>query len=165
MNACTHRCRLLLLCGIGVWRYLQIAIEFIAYTSFCVSTFNMYHMNPLTAIKTCIFKKPLSFRGTASKSEFWGFALPFALFFLGFPILIACIVNSLHVRGLENVLFSIWGIVCVGCLIPLLSVAIRRLRDTGSSGWMIFIALIPVFGIFILIWLLNGESVTQTQEQ
>lgn len=125
----------------------------------------MYHMNSLTAIKTCLVKRPLSFRGTASKSEFWGFALPYALFLIGFPILIACIVNSLHVKGVETVLFSIWGIVCVGCFIPLLSVTTRRLRDTGSSGWMIFIALIPVFGIIILIWLLNGESANQSQRQ
>ena len=40
-------------------------------------------MNPLEAIKICVVKKPLSFRGTASKSELWGFALPYALFLLG----------------------------------------------------------------------------------
>ena len=44
-------------------------------------------MNPLEAIKICVVKKPLSFRGTESKCEFWGFALPYALFFLGIPFL------------------------------------------------------------------------------
>ncbi len=115
-------------------------------------------MNPLEAIKTCVVKKPLSFKGTASKSEFWGFALPYALFFLGFPILTAFWVNSFHMG--ENFLLAVWGIVCLLGLLPLISATARRLRDTGSSGWMIFICLIPAFGIFILIWLLNGESIS-----
>lgn len=114
-------------------------------------------MNSLMAIKTCLFKRPLSFRGNASKSEFWGFALPFALFYIGFPFLVGCIVNILHVKYVETILFSIYGIVCLGCFIPLLSCTIRRLRDAGASGWMVFIVLIP-FGIFILIWILTSET-------
>lgn len=121
-------------------------------------------MNPLEAIKICVVKKPLSFKGTASKGEFWGFALPYAVFFLGFPILTACWVNSFHIG--ENFLLSVWGIVCLLGFFPLISATIRRLRDTGSSGWMIFISLIPVFGVFILIWILNGESIhTSTENQ
>lgn len=34
-----YGCRLLLLCGTGVWRYLQIAIEISAYTSFLCQRF------------------------------------------------------------------------------------------------------------------------------
>lgn len=36
-------------------------------------------------------------------------------------------------------------------LIPGLAVAVRRLHDTGNSGWMIFVGLIPIVGA---IWLL-----------
>ena len=36
-------------------------------------------------------------------------------------------------------------------LLPSLAVAIRRLHDTGRSGWWILIALIPLVGTIVLI--------------
>ncbi len=44
-------------------------------------------------------------------------------------------------------------------LIPGLSSAVRRLHDTGKSGWMILVALIPLVGSIVLIVFLvqSGE--------
>ena len=35
-------------------------------------------------------------------------------------------------------------------LVPALAVAIRRLHDTGRSGWWLLIALIPLIGPIVL---------------
>ena len=41
---------------------------------------------------------------------------------------------------------------------PSLSLAVRRLHDTGRSGCFIFIALIPLVGVFILLYFFCSDS-------
>lgn len=43
------------------------------------------------------------------------------------------------------------GLYSLFILIPSLAVAVRRLHDTGRSGWWILIGLIPIIGAIILI--------------
>ena len=41
-------------------------------------------------------------------------------------------------------------------LIPTLSVNVRRLHDTGKSGWMLLIILIPCIGFILwLVWMIE----------
>lgn len=117
-------------------------------------------MNPIEAIKTCVIKKPLSFKGRASRSEYFGFAASWASFIIGFGCLMPWMVNGLKIG--EDFLMTIWGIVFFCGLIPLLSATVRRLRDTACSGWMIFIFFVPVAGPFMLLWLLKGETIPPT---
>jgi len=42
--------------------------------------------------------------------------------------------------------------------IPGLAVLVRRLHDVGKSGWMYFIALIPIIGAIWLLVLLATDS-------
>ncbi|HEX6254993.1 MAG TPA: DUF805 domain-containing protein [Euzebyales bacterium] len=42
------------------------------------------------------------------------------------------------------------GLYAVVVLVPALAVAIRRLHDTGRSGWWLLIALIPLIGPIVL---------------
>lgn len=46
-------------------------------------------------------------------------------------------------------LSAIWSLVV---LLPSLAVGVRRLHDTGRSGWWLLIWLIPLIGWIILIW-------------
>ena len=39
----------------------------------------------------------------------------------------------------------------LAALLPSIAIAIRRLHDTGKSGWMILVGLIPLVGPIILI--------------
>jgi uncharacterized membrane protein YhaH (DUF805 family) len=52
------------------------------------------------------------------------------------------------------------GLYTLAVLIPSLAVAVRRLHDTGKSGWFLLLALIPcVGGIILLIFMAQeGES-------
>ena len=53
------------------------------------------------------------------------------------------------------------GILTLALLVPSLSVTVRRLHDTGRSGWWFFIALIPLVGAIILFAAERGGSVAR----
>lgn len=119
-------------------------------------------MTPIEAIKTCVIKKPLSFQGRASRSEYFGFAGSWAAFVIVFGFLMPWMINGLNLK--ENLLLTIWSIVFFGGLIPLISATVRRLRDTACSGWMIFVFFVPAIGPFILLCLLKGKTIPSTEQ-
>jgi uncharacterized membrane protein YhaH (DUF805 family) len=80
------------------------------------------------------------FDGRASRSSFWWWIL--------FVIIVSVVANILDsVIGAQ--IFSI--IASLGLLLPGLSKAIRRLHDTGRTGWWILIGLIPLIGFIVLL--------------
>jgi len=77
-----------------------------------------------------------NFQGRASRSEFWFWAL--------FSWIVAAVVAGFDIDWLTSVIPLIF-------LLPSLSVGVRRLHDTGSSGASLLLGLIPVVGPFILL--------------
>jgi len=51
-------------------------------------------------------------------------------------------------------------LVALAMIIPMLSVSVRRLHDTGKSGWMILIMMIPCIGIILwIVWMVeDGQA-------
>ena len=96
-----------------------------------------------------------TFTGRARRSEYWYFAL-FNLIF-GIVAVILDNVLGIPMEGMGNYgpLYSLYSIVV---LIPGLAVLVRRLHDVGKSGWMFFIALIPIIGAIWLLVLLVTDS-------
>jgi uncharacterized membrane protein YhaH (DUF805 family) len=43
------------------------------------------------------------------------------------------------------------GLFVLANILPALAVGVRRLHDTGRSGWWLLIALIPLVGVIVLI--------------
>ena len=83
------------------------------------------------AIKIC-FNKFAEFEGRARRSEFWWWYL--------FTVLVGWIP---YIGWLASLVF----------LIPTLAVGARRLHDTGRSGWLQFLMLVPCIGsIILIIW-------------
>lgn len=95
---------------------------------------------------TTVFRKYADFGGTATRPEFWWFAL--------FSALVSSALNVFNVipvgahSSLGAILSGLWG---VAVIVPSLAVAVRRLRDTGRGWANIFFVLIPIAGIIILI--------------
>ncbi|WP_392672024.1 DUF805 domain-containing protein [Streptomyces sp. LN785] len=96
-----------------------------------------------------VLKKYAVFSGRARRKEYWMYTL--------FTV-IAMIILAV----LDNVLGSspaITAIYELAVLLPSLGVAIRRLHDTGRSGWWVLFGIVPlVGGITLLIFTcLPGE--------
>ena len=97
-------------------------------------------MSFVDAIKTCITKKYANFTDRARRSEFWYFAL--------FNFLLSLVIGILFRHGTAQTMQSL---VSLALLIPNIAVSIRRLHDTGRSGWHLLWYLLPVVGWIILI--------------
>ncbi|MEU9252065.1 DUF805 domain-containing protein [Streptomyces sp. NPDC048270] len=97
---------------------------------------------------TDVLKKYADFSGRARRQEYW-------MFFL-FNAAAAIILIVLDfVLGTYPLLY---GIYALAVFLPNLGVTIRRLHDTGKSGWWILIGIIPVIGFIWMIVLLATEG-------
>ena len=90
-----------------------------------------------------VFSQYVGFSGRARRSEFWYWTL--------FQIILGVIASILDraVFDRNNGAFSV--VVGLALLLPSLAVAVRRLHDSGRTGWWLLIGLIPVIGTIVLI--------------
>lgn len=78
------------------------------------------------AVKICLTKKYYSFKGRASRSEFWWFCL----FTLLINIAVAIVgVMAPALASIISAMQALW------LLLPTVSVSTRRLHDRDFSGW------------------------------
>lgn len=101
------------------------------------------------AIRICVKEKYAHFEGRATRSEFWYFYL-FTLI-ISVPYYMAMIFRSFGLEVAAMISGGLYIIFCLALFLPQLGVTIRRLHDTGKSGWYWLIVLIPIAGIFIFI--------------
>ena len=100
-----------------------------------------------------VLRNYVGFSGRAHRTEFWMFVLINLIiaFILG---LIDAQLGLLGPTG-YGVISGIYSLVV---LVPTIAVTVRRLHDTGRSGWWILLWLIPVVGFIILLVLLIGKG-------
>jgi uncharacterized membrane protein YhaH (DUF805 family) len=85
------------------------------------------------AVKTC-FNKYADFSGRAARPEFWWF----------FLLQLGVYVVASMVHGL------LYIVAVLALLVPSLAVGARRMHDTGKSGWILLLGLIPIVGLILL---------------
>lgn len=88
-----------------------------------------------------VLKNYAVFQGRARRKEYW----MFVLFNLIFSIIIGVIEAILDISQYLTYIYTL------AILLPSLAVAVRRLHDTGRSGWWLLIAFIPIIGGIILL--------------
>ena len=106
------------------------------------------------------FSKYATFKGRASRSEFWFVALGSSI--ITFSVLVLSAIFGVDSNGdpnaigssLNQALFA-WYL---GSAVPAISLLVRRLHDTGHSGWFYWIVLIPLIGAMILLVSLAKKS-------
>ena len=94
-----------------------------------------------------VVKNYVGFSGRAHRTEFWMFVLINLLIMIGL-----CVVDS--VTGTFNAATGYGltsGLYSLAVLLPSLAVSIRRLHDTGRSGWWLLIILIPLLGAIAML--------------
>jgi len=91
---------------------------------------------------TTVLKRYAVFSGRASRSEFWFFTL--------FSFIVSVILGSLDGVLGTTLLGTIYSL---AVLLPNIGVAIRRMHDTGKSGWFI---LIPFYNLYLAI--IDGDK-------
>ena len=98
--------------------------------------------------KECVTTKFATFSGRARRREFWLFAL--------FTWIVSCVLQIISVAAQGSVVISVL-VAIVSLLfslflfIPGLAIYVRRLHDTGRSGWWLLIALLPLIGAIVLL--------------
>lgn len=103
------------------------------------------------------FANYANFSGRARRKEYWFFALFNILVALGLlaGMMAVSVAASASFASMWAILY---GVYFVATIIPSLSVTVRRLHDTGRSGWWYFIGLVPVIGAFIVLWFTCEDS-------
>jgi len=93
-------------------------------------------------------KKYAEFNGRARRKEYWMFYLMYIV-----VVIVATIIDTAIIQLPATII-----IVVLGLIIPTLSITVRRLHDTGRSGWMFFISFVPVVGgLVFLIFMLQDS--------
>jgi uncharacterized membrane protein YhaH (DUF805 family) len=107
-----------------------------------------------TAVRTCL-EKYATFSGRARRSEYW--------WFQAFLMLVAFVGVALVFLLRSEVPGYLLLVVMVGLVVPAISVTVRRLHDTGRSGWWYLISLVPYVGALVLLVLCCLDSTGSNQ--
>lgn len=95
-----------------------------------------------------------NFNGRARRQEYWYFTLVNVLVNLVMGI-IDRVIGS--VMQMDN--FGFFGVIyALFIMIPSIAVTVRRLHDSGRTGWWALIAFVPIIGILVLLYFLIQDS-------
>ena len=109
-------------------------------------------MSFMSAMKSS-FKNSFSLSGRASRSEYWFWVLGGVIFQM------TMIIGSIVLAVMEVPVLPGLMILAPILLLPgSITLVVRRLHDVGMSGWMWFVALVPVIGAIYLIYLFVQEG-------
>ncbi len=118
------------------------------------------------AVKS-VFQKYGTFTGRASRSEYWYFVLFNLLVTLA--IFIVSMILGVAIGGTDGMatglmVYCVLAVIyCLAMIIPSIAVAVRRLHDSGKSGWLYLLILIPYLGGIVIFIFMLLESAPDNQ--
>ena len=109
-------------------------------------------MSFTAAVTNVLINNYASFKGRASRSEYWWF------FLFTFLISIITAIIDIVAFGVELGFISLIAILAM--ILPSIALTVRRIHDFGQSGWLFLVTIIPILGwIAIFIFgILEGET-------
>ena len=105
--------------------------------------------------------------GSVSRGEYWKFALITGLVLYFTFNVVSLVVTFLNLSGVgsdyllgNKAYVLVCAVILIGAAITCTCMAIRRLHDTGKSGWLSILGFIPLVNIILLVFLCQkGEAV------
>jgi len=110
------------------------------------------------SVKTCL-DKYATMGGRAPRSEYWWFVVFNWIVVIGVSIffgIIGAMIN--HEIGAAAAGSVGYFLACLALIIPNICVLVRRLHDTGHSGFWYFIVFVPLIGGLWLLYLMIKDS-------
>jgi uncharacterized membrane protein YhaH (DUF805 family) len=111
-------------------------------------------MSLSAAVSTCM-SKYATLSGRATRAEYWYFYL-----FLILAFLAVVVVSSVLPDAMGAVLLIA---AYIGLGIPAFAVTVRRLHDTGKSGWWQLITITGIGTFVLLYWLVSSGDRSPNQ--
>ena len=107
------------------------------------------------------WRRYAQFSGRATRQEYWMFTLFDQLIHWG--LYIPVFMSDYEAEGAEMgfmTMLASFGILIytLAVFIPRLAITVRRLHDSGKSGFMVLVGAIPLIGGLILLGMLVQES-------
>jgi len=96
-------------------------------------------------------KRYAEFEGRSRRKEFWFFVLFYIIF-----LIVASLIDGALVSVIGFPVLSV--IVGLGLLIPSIAVSVRRLHDTGLSGWWYLLSLIPIVSLVLIYFFVKDSQ-------
>ena len=115
-------------------------------------------MEVLYYYKKAVFENYANFRGRARRSEYWYFVLVNIFLLIAYVIVGGLLSDTI---GFGEDMFAC-GLVFsfLALIVPTLALIVRRLHDTGNSGWMYLIRFVPVIGPIWFLILMCKQGVS-----
>lgn len=101
-----------------------------------------------------VLSKHAIFDGRSHREEYWMFVLFDLIIILVLMVLSVVVAPSMVILVLHRLAVAVPGI----------AVTIRRLHDTGRSGWWCLIGFIPIIGAIVLLFYMAQDSQPGTNQ-
>ncbi len=110
------------------------------------------------------FRQYADFSGRASRQEFWMFVLFNLLLAMAWALVAGLLTGllggSFNQESRLMFMYKLIAIYYAVTAVPAMAVGVRRLHDTGRSGWWMLVSLVPIAGgiWLILLMCLDGSA-------
>jgi len=109
----------------------------------------------IEAYRDAVVTNYANFSGRVDVGRFWRFIA------VNFVVTVVISFLSSNFGVLFYLLAFFYG---AALIVPSIAAAVRRLHDTGKTGWLALIGLIPIFGTIVLIVLCVPQGDTEANE-
>jgi uncharacterized membrane protein YhaH (DUF805 family) len=106
-----------------------------------------------------VWRQYADFSGRARRKEYWMCILFNLVFMFAAGFIAGLLVALTQSEGIFHVFISLEVLYGLAFFIPCLAVTVRRLHDTGNSGWWVLSMIMPLIGIIVILsfTLLNSQ--------